>query len=237
MNTPEYILLLDVETANTIDDPLVYDLGVAVTDRKGRIYEEYSFIIYDVYRGERELMQTCYYAWKIPTYERLISANESKIVQLSTARRVVRQLMKKYNIKNVAAYNAYFDQTALNTTLRYIFKSSQYNRYFFPYGTKFWCVWHMACQVICTQPTYQRWCRAHGFISASGNVQTNAETVYAYITQDPYFQEEHKGLDDVRIEAVIMAHCFRQHKAMKKNIFCGCWRIPNTKSIKEKFAA
>ena len=237
MNTPEYILLLDVETANTVDDPLVYDLGIAVTDRKGRIYEEYSFIIYDVYRCERELMQSCYYAWKIPTYERLISANESKIVQFSTARRVVRQLMKKYNITNVAAYNAYFDQNALNTTLRYIFKSSKYNRYFFPYGTKFWCVWHMACQVICTQTTYQRWCRAHGFISPSGNVQTNAETVYAYITQDPHFQEEHKGLDDVRIEAAIMAHCFRQHKAMKKNIFRGCWRIPNTKSIKEKFAA
>lgn len=234
---PEFILLLDVETANTLDDPFVYDLGVAVTDRKGRIYEEYSFIIYDIYRLERDLMQTAYYAWKIPTYEKVIKANQSQMVQFSTARRVIRQLMKKYNITNVAAYNASFDRLALDTTLRYIFKSAKYHRYFFPYGTKFWCVWHMACQVICTQKTYQRWCRTHGFISASGNIQTNAETVYGYITQNLNFQEEHKGIDDVRIEAAIMAHCFRQHKAMKKYINRMCWRIPNTKEIKEKYAA
>ena len=33
----DYYLVLDVETANSTNDPLVYDLGFAVCDRKGKI--------------------------------------------------------------------------------------------------------------------------------------------------------------------------------------------------------
>ena len=39
------------------------------------------------------------------------------------------------------------------------------------------------------------------------------------------FKEEHKGLEDVRIEVEIMAHCFRQHKKMNTNINTSCWRL------------
>lgn len=217
-------LVVDVETANDILCPLVYDVGLAVCDKYGHIYEKYSFLVYEIYRGERELMQSCYYAAKIPEYEEQLKKGETKLVRLFTVRRIIHDLMKKYNIDTVGAYNCYFDSTALNNTIRYITKSKY--RWFFPYGTKFMCIWHMACQVIYTQKTFQKWARENNFLSASGNIQTSAEVGYRYYTRNPDFQEEHKGLQDVEIECEIMRKCFAQHKSMKRNINRMCWRIP-----------
>jgi hypothetical protein len=50
------------------------------------------------------------------------------------------------------AYNAAFDMNGLNKTQRYITKSAY--RWFFPYGVKVECIWHMACQTICSQKKY-----------------------------------------------------------------------------------
>ena len=228
-----YYLVLDVETANDTTDPLVYDLGFAVADRKGNIYEKQSFVVYDIYRRERELMGSCYYAHKIPEYEQDLKEGKTRMVSFSTAKKIIRRTIEKWGIEMVGAYNAHFDRNALNTTQRYITKSKY--RWFMPYGVKWFCIWHMACQVICMQPTYQKWARKYGFISKAGNILTNAETVYKYITNNPDFEERHRGLDDVEIEVAIMAHCFRQKKAMNRYINRMCWRIPNTKEQKEKY--
>ena len=45
MSAKKYYLVLDVETANSTDDALVYDLGYVVCDKKGNIYEADSFIV------------------------------------------------------------------------------------------------------------------------------------------------------------------------------------------------
>lgn len=150
-------LVLDVETANDVNCPLVYDLGFAVCDKYGKIYEKQSMLIYEIYRGERELMNSCYYANKIPEYEEQIKRGETKIVRFFTAWKIIRDTMKKYNIDTIAAYNCNFDRNALNNTIRYLTKSEY--RWFFPYNTKYMCIWHMACQVIYTQKTFQKWAK------------------------------------------------------------------------------
>ena len=50
----QYRLALDTETTGTIDKPLAYDVGFAVVDNKGNIYDNYSFVNYDIYVKERE---------------------------------------------------------------------------------------------------------------------------------------------------------------------------------------
>ena len=69
-----------------------------------------------------------------------------------TAYKKIREVMKKSNINTVCAYNANFDRNALNTTLRYVTKSKM--RWFFPFGTKFNCIWSMACDTIYQQKTF-----------------------------------------------------------------------------------
>ena len=224
----DYYLVLDVETANSTNDPLVYDLGFAVCDRKGNIYEAESYVVSDIFYKETELMQTAYYHEKLPKYYEGIKEKAFKVINFYTAKKRIADLIEKYNIKAVCAYNASFDTKALNTTQRYL-TNSKY-RYFLPYGTEVYCIWHMACQVICTQKRYIKFCLDNGFVSESGNIKTSAEAVFAYMTKNEKYEECHTGLQDVLIETQIMAKCFAQHKKMNKKINRLCWRIPQSKA-------
>lgn len=234
MSAKKFYLVLDVETANSTNDALVYDLGYAVCDKKGNIYEADSFIVSDIFYKEAELMQSAYYAKKIPIYLEGIKNRAFNVVTFYEARERLLAAMRAYNVEAVCAYNANFDYTALNTTQRWLTKSKY--RFFLPYGTKVYCIWHMACQLICTQKAYIKFCLENGFVSPSGNIKTNAETVYAYMTDNNAYEENHTGLEDVLIETKILAKCFAQHKRVEKNINRFCWRIPQAKAkeIKEK---
>lgn len=228
MSSKKYYLVLDVETANSTEDALVYDLGYAVCDKKGNIYEADSFIVSDIFFEEADLMKSAYYATKIPKYLEGIESRAFNVVTFKQARDQLLNAMKKYNVEAVCAYNANFDYTALNTTQRWLTKSKY--RFFLPYGTKVYCIWHMACQLICTQKAYIKFCLENGFVSPSGNIKTNAETVYAYMTANNTYEENHTGLEDVLIETKILAKCFSQHKRVEKNINRFCWRIPQAKA-------
>lgn len=225
-----YFLVLDVETANSVNEPLVYDVGFAICDRKGNVYLEESYAISEIFFDERkiyhnsQLMDTAYYAEKLPQYWNGMKKGDWKIASLLTVRKRILELIKEYNIKAVCAYNANFDVNALNQSIRYITKSNV--RYFFPYGTEIYCIWHMACQVLFTQKTYCKVANRENWESEKGNVLTNAEVAWRYMTKIYDFEESHTGLADVRIECQIMAKCFAQHKKMNRNINRLCWRIP-----------
>lgn len=212
-----YYLTIDTETANTIEDPMMYDLGGAVHDRKGNVVETFSFVIYEVFCADRKLFDTAYYAEKRPLYEEDIANGQRKIVSIFTARRYVRALCEKYDIKAIIAHNARFDYRATNYTLRYVTKSAY--RHFLPYGIPIWDTLKMAQDTICKQKTYIKWCEDNGYVKKNGTPRATAEILYRYITQDVDFAEDHTGLADVLIEKEIFAKCMSQHKAMRKNVW------------------
>lgn len=222
--TNRYLLLIDVETANTTDDAFVYDIGGVVMDIEGNIYESFSFTIREVFNGERELMEQAFYGYKIPEYITTLRAGKRKMVDFLEARSYILDLMKRYDITAVAAYNCNFDRNALNTTLRYLTKSKY--RWFFPFGTEFVCIWNMACQTICQTSEYKTFAEYNHYISNHGkNYRATAETVYAFITNNADFTEEHQGLDDVLIESKILIKCcewkeFPHGVSIKRN----CWK-------------
>ena len=228
MRTKEVKVTLDIETANTTEDALAYDIGFVAHYNDGTILERHSYIIRDVFCDMSNLMQSAYYAHKIPEYLESIACGERAVVTLYEARKALHDVCKRYNVKVIMAYNAAFDTKGLNTTQRYLTKSAY--RWFFPYGVKIECIWHMACQTICSMKKYYDFCHEYGFVSKSGNIQTSAEVVYAFLTNNPDFEEEHKGLDDVLIETAIFAECRKKHKKMNRNINRACWRIPQRKS-------
>lgn len=208
-----YKLVVDIETANFINDALAYDIGFAVCDKKGNIYYEDSFMIAEMFIDNKDLLQSAYYAEKIPNYWRDYKKNKRRLVTLATAKREIRQVMKHFNITDVFAYNARFDATGLNRTERYITKSK--TRYFFPYGTKIHCIMKMAKQVLFTQKSFVEFAERNNLHTPSGKFLSNtAETAYKYITRDIDFSESHTGLEDVHIECKIMAKCYAQHKSM-----------------------
>ena len=118
-----YLLVVDIETANMIDDALAYDIGFAVTDKKGQIYYTGSLMIADLFIDNKELLQTAYYKEKLPKYWKDYENGIRQLVTLLTAKRLIHDIMKHFNIKDIFAYNARFDYTGLNRTERYINKS------------------------------------------------------------------------------------------------------------------
>jgi len=210
-----YYLMHDTETANTLENPLVYDLGGAIVDKQGNIYETFSFVIYDVYCLEKDLMQTAYYSEKLPKYEEEISKGERELVTLFTAKKYIADLCEKYKVKGIVAHNASFDYRALTTTQRYITKSKY--RYFYPYGIPILDTLRMATDTIAKQPTYRRWCEKNGYVRQNGTPRLTAEVLYRYISGEDDFEEEHTGLADVKIETQIFTKCLAQHKKMRKS--------------------
>lgn len=215
----KYMLVLDTETTNDIDQPLVYDFGFSVVDKKGNIYESYRVLIKEIFLDELEMMKTAYYADKLPQYWAEVYSGKLEIVSLYKAREQMLKTMKKYGIDTVCAYNCRFDVLALNTTQRWLTKSKY--RYFFPYNTTFYCIHQMAKDTLCKQKMYDVFCDTYEFKTAhkTPRNKTSAEVVYRYLINDPLYVESHTALDDVLIEAEIMALCFRQHKKMRKEIF------------------
>lgn len=67
MNKKEKIIVLDVETTGSLESPLVYDLGFAITNKAGEIFEKYHFVISDIFDNS-ELMKSAYYYDKLPKY-------------------------------------------------------------------------------------------------------------------------------------------------------------------------
>lgn len=219
----KYKLVLDVEACpidRTIKkcDPhnsLVYDVGFAIVDKKGRVYEQGSFIVWEVFFGlADDKMRSAYYANKIPNYLQNTFYKKHTIAKWDDIALYIRQIITDYDIKKVYAYNAYYDYTALNTTTKFL-----NGKYMLPYNVQ-WCdIMKMAQSTICKQKGYKRFCDSNNLLTATGRIKATAEAVYSYIIYNADFAEKHTGLEDVYIELAIMAKCFAQHKKMREKLF------------------
>jgi hypothetical protein len=221
----KYMMVIDTETC-PLDKELekvdahnmwVYDVGFAVVDKKGTVYETKSFINADIFLQEKDLMKSSYYAEKIPNYWKDIKSGKRTLTSYYKIKNAVADTIKKYNIKEVYAHNMYFDYTSLNNTQRWLTKSKY--RYFFPYGVTICDTLKMARQVIGKMPTFQRYAKENNLLSATGRISFSAENIYKFITKDLNFVESHTGLEDVLIEKDILAYCYKQHKPMNRCLF------------------
>lgn len=213
-----YGIILDTETANTLEEPLFYEIGWMVVDSKGNPYKEKEYINGDIFYGRYELMNTCYYHEKLPEYINRIRANE---IEVKNTYEIWREFMNdchEYNVKFVCAHNMQFDYKATNNTKREI-TNGKY-KYFIPHGVELWDTMRMSEGTICKQKSYIRFCNENGYVYGKNkNVRKTAEIIYRYISGNNDFIESHTALDDVRIERVIFQKCMRQHKKMRKNAF------------------
>ena len=212
-----YIVVLDTETANDLDNPLVYDIGWAIVDKYGNVYRQRSFINREIFFLEKDLMNSSYYAEKLPIYYKRIANGEAKVANWLTIKKILWEDMAEFETNIVSAHNARFDYKATATTQRWLTKSAY--RYFFPKGTEVWDTLKMARDVIGKMPTYKKWCEVNDYICRNGQLKMTAEVLYRFISGNEDFDEEHTGLADVLIEKDILAYCYRQHKPMRKKLW------------------
>lgn len=220
-----YRIVLDTETCPVDKDikevlasnMWTYDCGWAVVDKRGKVYRERSFINADIFLEEKELMNSAYYANKIPMYWKQIKSGERILTSFHNIRKTLLEDIQEFEVKEIYAHNMRFDYGTLTTTQRWLTKSKY--RYFFPKDVIICDTLKMARDVILKMPTYRTFCEKHGLLTKNGRLSASAENLYRFITKDPTFVEAHTGLEDVMIEKEILAYCFKQHKKMRKKLW------------------
>ena len=203
----EKIIVIDTETANTIDDPFCYDVGFIVIDKTGKIYEKHSYVVADIFL-DNELMASAYFADTIPQYWEDIKNGKRQLRRLKTIKAILRDVMRQHEINMVCAYNCAFDVRSGNYTQRYL-TSSKY-RYFYPYGTQFMDILKLAREILKKDENYKTFCIENGYLTKRGQNRYTAEIVYQYLF-DSDFVEEHTGLADCLVEAQIMIKLMNEY--------------------------
>ena len=198
---------LDSETVGGATTPTgMYNLGCTIHDREGNIFATCSMLVMEHY----DEIRTDDYAKKnFHLYEERLARGEmSAVATEEEAVSIVRNLCHFYGVRYVMAFNTGFD--FCKTICRQLLDEFE-----------FIDLWLMAVQTICHQKGYAKFCRENGFKSSSGkSCATSAESVYAYITNNPDYTEEHTALNDALIEMAIFVRCVRTHKHYTKNVHC-----------------
>ena len=201
-------IVVDTETTNSIEDPLCYDVGFAVVDAEGNVFESYSFVVADIFL-DKELMKSAYFSEKIPSYWEDIKKGKRELKTFRNIQKAFRECVNKNKIEIVLAHNARFDNRSLNLTLRFLTNSRQ--RYFFPFGVKIWDTLKMSREVLKNDDSYGEFCYANEYLTKRMCKRFTAEIIYRFLMNDNSFEESHTGLEDVLIEKEIFAFCIRKN--------------------------
>lgn len=195
---------IDTETIGGAAAPTgMYNIGCVIHDKDGNKFATASFLIMEHYD---EIRNDNYAKKNFHLYvERLSNGTISAVATETEAVNLIRNLCKFYNVKYIMAFNSGFD--FIKTMCRELLNDFE-----------FIDLYLMALQTITHQKGYAKFCHEHGLQSRSGkNCATSVEAVYAYITDDPDFCEEHTALSDAMNEMAIFVKCYSMHKKFTKN--------------------
>ena len=201
INKNTRIMMIDTETTNDIDCPIVYDVGFSIFDLEGTTYAERSYVNADIFL-DKNLMQYAYFVDKVPQYWEEIKAGDRKLAKWYTITREINALMQKYNVEILCAHNARFDYRSMHLTQRYITTSKW--RWVFPFGKcEWWDTLKMARAILKDNDDYTKFCFDNNFVTKNNRVQYTAEVIYRWLSNNVDFAEKHTGLEDVKIERQI----------------------------------
>ncbi len=199
---------LDTETVGGTSAPTgMYNVGCVIHDKDGHIFATTSMLVMEHYD---EIRYDDYAKKNFPIYEeRLRNGMMSAVATEKEAVEIVRNLCRMYNVKYVQAYNSGFD--FVKTACRDLLDEFE-----------FIDIYLMALQTITHLKKYRKFCIENGLKSSSGkSCATSAQSVYAFITNNADYLEEHTALSDALIEMEIFKRCYSMHKKFTKN--CHQW--------------
>lgn len=204
MNKKTIYCTLDTETVGGASNPTgTYNFGATIHDSKGNILATVSLLAMEHFD---EIRHDDYAKKNFHIYEqRLQSGEMSAVATEAEAVSIIRNLCHFYGVKYVMAYNSGFD--FVKTPCRDLLEDFE-----------FIDLYLMALQTITHQKGFAKFCRENGMKSRSGKTcSTTAESVYAYITKNAEYIEEHTALSDALIEMEIFVKCYSLHKKFTKN--------------------
>ena len=210
MNKKMYCTL-DTETVGGASQPKgFYHLAGIVHDRQGKVYGCFNYIVAEMLD---EIEFDDYAKNNIDLYGHMIAEGTATLIDSEeNAIAMVEALFNYYNVNTVMAFNSGFDfcKTKCSALVE--------NRNFID-------LWLMALETICQKKSYKKFCAKNKKYNKKANCKTSAETVFAYLTNNPCYVEEHTALEDSKIEKFIFEECIKMHKKFTPN--CHCFDHPD----------
>ena len=206
---------LDTETVGGCTAPTgMYNLGAVIHDKQGNIFATCSMLAMEHYD---EIAKDDYAKRNFPIYaERLARGEMTAVATEAEAVQMLSNLCHFYGVRYVMAYNSGFDfcKTSCKSMLDEF---------------EFIDIYLMALQTITHKKGYRKFCLENGMKSGSGkSCATSAESVFAYISENPDHIEEHTAFNDAKEEMQIFLACNKMHKRYVKN--CHQWDCKDFKS-------
>lgn len=198
------VATIDTETVGGATNPTgAYNYGCVIHDREGNILATTSLLVMEHYD---EIANDDYAKKNFPIYrERLDAGLISAVATEEEAVAIIRNLCRHYGVRYVTAYNSGFD--FVKTKCAELLDEFE-----------FIDIYLMALQTVCHLKGYGAFCREHEMWSKSGKTcATSAESLYAFITGNCEYEEEHTALSDALIEKDIFVRCVKTHKKYVKN--------------------
>lgn len=198
-------MTIDTETVGGASTPTgAYNYGGVIHDKVGNIYATFSILVMEHYD---EIAKDDYAKKTFPLYKARLDRGEiTSVASEEDAIQVIRNLCQFYGVKYVMAYNSGFD--FVKTKCKELLDEFE-----------FIDIYLMALQTITHLKGYGKFCNEHEMYSKSGKTcSTTAEAVYAFITNDQEYKEEHTALSDAMIEMEIFKKCAKMKKHYTKNV-------------------
>lgn len=191
-------LVLDVETTlGKGNETLIFDIGWTVSHvTKQEMVMHRSFIVQEVFLDMQQ-MKRAHYFKKYPEYVLGIIGGTIDVVNWATVKATLESDIKAFNVNRIMAYNAGFDKGAIS-------KTEQYLNEFSTYELDMSCLMVATVESLLATKDYVLTAYLNKWFTKGGNILTNAESAYRYITKELDFVEAHTGLEDSIIETKIL---------------------------------
>lgn len=195
---------LDTETIGGIQFPqCAYHVGGIIHDRQGNIIASFNYLIAEFWE---QIKNDSYAKKNFYKYKEMVENGVATMCPtIEQAITMVESLLSFYNVSTVMAFNSGFDigRGACAPLVE--------NRDFVD-------LWLMALQTLAIRKKYATFCTEHNLKSSTGkSCATNAQTFYAYLTENPEYSEEHTAFEDSKIEMEIFLACVKTHKKFTQN--------------------
>ena len=205
-----YLLFIDTETIGTLfvkESVLPFEIGTKVYDlEKQQVVREKSYLVRKFFNNKYIMLST-FSATKYPSYfEKLNNDKRYKTCSVNDIMQELSKVISRYNIKIMVAHNGSFDKQAIARLCEDFGVNNSFEKLDLLDTMQI-------SKVITFSKDYANYCienkdilnsvKDSCFITNSGRVRTTAQAIYSYLTNNPNFQEEHTGLEDIDIEIEI----------------------------------
>lgn len=206
------ILVLDTETAGSLDKPFCYNLGYIIYDPTAeQPVLKRDFVVEQVWHNA-PLFESAYYADKRPQYVAAMRARKTIMDKYGYIMRQMIRDIRDRNVRAVYAFNSDFDDKVIAFNSDYYHCSNALDT------LPVFDIRGYACKYLLTDK-YKDYCNAHEsdrnahgdrkFVTDNDGYRTTAESFYSYITNRE-FDEAHTALADCEIELEILLTCIAE---------------------------